>query len=52
MAFHTPNRKIRAIERRNAQLRAELFAKLFRCIGRAPRKAMARLRAFRFRRRN
>lgn len=29
MAFHNPDPKIRAIEQRNARVKADLFAKLF-----------------------
>lgn len=34
MAFHTPNPALRAGERRNGQLRAAFFARLFRVLWR------------------
>ncbi|MCE8043942.1 hypothetical protein HOP60_17455 [Halomonas daqingensis] len=40
MAFHNPDPKMREIERRNARLRAEFFAKLFGGARRGFRKAM------------
>ncbi|MBB3189994.1 hypothetical protein FHR94_001218 [Halomonas cerina] len=43
MAFHNPNPKIREIEQRNARLRAEFFAKLFRGSWRGIRKGAWRL---------
>jgi hypothetical protein len=51
MAFHNPNPKIRAIEQRNARLRAELFARLFGGAWRGLCKALSRLSGVRFRRR-
>ena len=33
MAFHTPDPKLRALEQRNAQLRAQAFASMFRAVG-------------------
>ncbi|MGQ7248975.1 hypothetical protein ACUN9Y_16775 [Halomonas sp. V046] len=39
MAFHTPDPKMRAIEQRNAEARAALFATLFRTAWRGLSKA-------------
>ncbi len=51
MAFHNPNPKIRALEQRNARLRAELFARLFGGVWRRLRKGALRLSRGRYRRR-
>ncbi|MCH4565574.1 MULTISPECIES: hypothetical protein [Halomonas] len=51
MAFHNPNPKIRALEQRNARLRAKLFARLFGGAWRGLRKTILRLSSIRFRRR-
>ena len=44
MAFHNPDPKMRKIERRNARLRAEFFARLFGSACRGFRKALSCLR--------
>jgi hypothetical protein len=51
MAFHNPNPKIQALERRNARLRAQLFARLFGGAWRGLRQGISRLLAHRARRR-
>ncbi len=50
MAFHNPNPKIRALEQRNARLRAALFAKVFGGAWRGLRKGTRRLSITRCRR--
>ncbi|CAM3556358.1 hypothetical protein HALO32_02989 [Halomonas lysinitropha] len=51
MAFHNPNPQIQKLEQRNARLRAEFFARLFRSAWRGLRKGSLRLSRRRYRRR-
>lgn len=44
MAFHTPDPKLRALEQRNARLRAQAFAACFRWLGRALSRTGAQVR--------
>lgn len=50
MAFHNPDPKMRAVEQRNARLRADLFAKLFGGAWRGLRQGARRLSRGRYRR--
>lgn len=43
MAFHTPDPKLRAIEKRNAELRAQTFAWAFRALKRRTVRCVKRL---------
>ncbi|WP_417329587.1 hypothetical protein [Halomonas cupida] len=51
MAFHNPDPKMRAIEQRNARLRARLFARLLGGAWRGLRQGILRLSSLRCRRR-
>ena len=43
MAFHTPNPKLQALEKRNAELRSQVFAKCFRALVRGLDHVVARV---------
>ncbi|WP_041717928.1 hypothetical protein ACN2MM_06210 [Alkalilimnicola ehrlichii MLHE-1] len=43
MAFHTPDPKLRAVEQRNAELRAQAFAACFRWLRRGLSRVTARM---------